>query len=157
MSRLTIYYYSCLQLTTFHTFPTIPKPIEYYVQWPGSLWAFVRNQNQNSKFSRQFKPDAPMLCSFKFCLTFHSCLRVATTVPQSIFGCFSQAFAANIGLSNLPCINLEGWRSANHTCRQSIYMQRFRQLQCIHTVSSIVYEICISVMLANSMNRYTSC
>ena len=31
VSRWTIYYCFCLQLTTFHTFPTIPKPIEYYV------------------------------------------------------------------------------------------------------------------------------
>jgi hypothetical protein len=64
--RLSIYYYFCLQLTAFHLFPTIPKPIEYYVRWPGSPrqvhGLFFGNQNQisksSSKFSRQFKPDA---------------------------------------------------------------------------------------------------
>jgi hypothetical protein len=76
--RLSIYYYFCLQLTAFHPFPTITKPIEYYVRWPGSPrqvhGLFFGNQNQISKFPSQVPSSRgnsnPMLCSFCQCFEF---------------------------------------------------------------------------------------
>jgi hypothetical protein len=124
--------------------------------------AFFRKSKSNFQVKFQVLEAIQTRCSVLSALSsrlsrsFHSCLRVAITVPRSIFGCYPEAFTANIGLSKPLVSTLKGEGVQYLSLHTNPFTHKDSdKLQCIHTVSVIQY--CIwDLYFCNASEQYDS-